>query len=73
MLKFYIHSAASQPGLAEILHGIKETHMFESYKTLMISFTVRVVMHWHSLPRELVGVPSMEVSKARLDGVLWGS
>ena len=33
-------------------------------------FTVRVVRHWHRLPREAVGAPSLEVSKARLDGAL---
>ena len=33
-------------------------------------FTVRVVRHWHRLPREAVDVPSLEVFKARLDGAL---
>lgn len=31
---------------------------------------LRVVKHWHKLPRTFVAVPSMEVSKARLDGAL---
>ena len=26
--------------------------------------------HWHWLPREAVGAPSLEVFKARLDGAL---
>ncbi|PKU42937.1 rna-directed dna polymerase from mobile element jockey-like [Limosa lapponica baueri] len=33
-------------------------------------FTVGVVRHWNRLPREFVDAPSLEVSKARLDGAL---
>ncbi|KFQ29860.1 hypothetical protein N332_12676, partial [Mesitornis unicolor] len=33
-------------------------------------FTVRVVRHWHRLPREAVDAPSLEVFKARLDRAL---
>jgi len=29
-----------------------------------------VVKHWHRLPREVVGAPSLETFKARLDGAL---
>ncbi|PKU43499.1 hypothetical protein llap_6203 [Limosa lapponica baueri] len=32
--------------------------------------TLRVVKHWHRLPREAVGAPSLEAFKARLDGAL---
>jgi len=31
---------------------------------------LRVVKHWHRLPREVVDVPSLETFKARLDGAL---
>ncbi|KFV56439.1 hypothetical protein N341_10695, partial [Tyto alba] len=33
-------------------------------------FDMRVVRHWHRLPREAVGAPSLEGFKARLDGAL---
>ncbi|KFR10782.1 hypothetical protein N306_15084, partial [Opisthocomus hoazin] len=33
-------------------------------------FTMRVVKHWHRLPREAVDPPSLAVFKARLDGAL---
>jgi len=31
---------------------------------------MRVVKHWHTLPREAVGAPSLETFKVRLDGAL---
>jgi len=33
-------------------------------------FTLRVVRHWHRLPREAVAAPSLAVFKARLEGAL---
>ncbi|KFP96340.1 hypothetical protein N329_05583, partial [Haliaeetus albicilla] len=33
-------------------------------------FTMRVVSHWHRLPREVVDAPSLETFKVRLDGAL---
>ena len=32
-------------------------------------FMMRVVVHWHRLPREVVDAPSLELFKARLDGL----
>ncbi|KFQ23646.1 hypothetical protein N332_12735, partial [Mesitornis unicolor] len=33
-------------------------------------FILKVVGHWHRLPREVVDAPSLEVFKARLDRAL---
>jgi len=33
-------------------------------------FTMRVLKHWHRLPREVVEAPSLEMFKVRLDGAL---
>ncbi|KFW73615.1 hypothetical protein AS28_12176, partial [Pygoscelis adeliae] len=33
-------------------------------------FTLRVVKHWHRLPREVVDAPSLETFRVRLDGAL---
>jgi len=33
-------------------------------------FTLKVVKHWHRLPRELVEVPFLETSEVMLDGAL---
>lgn len=33
-------------------------------------FTMRVVRHWHSLPREMVDASSLETFKIRLNGAL---
>ncbi|KFR11305.1 hypothetical protein N306_15149, partial [Opisthocomus hoazin] len=33
-------------------------------------FTIRVVRHWHRLPREAVDAPFLAVFKAWLDGAL---
>jgi len=32
-----------------------------------ICFTVRVVKHWHRLPREVIDAPSLETFKIRLE------
>ena len=33
-------------------------------------FTIKVVRHWHMLPREVVGAPSLQTLQVRLDGAL---
>ena len=33
-------------------------------------FTQRVVTHWNRLPKEVVDAPSLEVFKAKLNGIL---
>ncbi|KFQ39954.1 hypothetical protein N332_04978, partial [Mesitornis unicolor] len=33
-------------------------------------FNMRVVDHWHRLPREVLEAPSLEIFKVRLDGAL---
>ena len=33
-------------------------------------FSLRVLRHWHRLPREMVGAPSLETLRVRLDGAL---
>jgi len=33
-------------------------------------FMIRVVRHWHRLPREVVDAPHLETLKVRLDGAL---
>jgi len=33
-------------------------------------FTMKVVRHWHRVPREAVAAPSLAVFKTRLDGAL---
>ncbi|KFQ76785.1 hypothetical protein N335_07959, partial [Phaethon lepturus] len=33
-------------------------------------FMMRVVKHWHRLPREVVDAPSLATFKVRLDGAL---
>ena len=32
--------------------------------------TVRVVRHWHRLPRDVMGAPSLETLQIRLDGAV---
>jgi len=34
------------------------------------SFTVRVMRHWHRLPRDAVDAPFLDTSRVRLDGAL---
>jgi len=32
-------------------------------------FTLRVMRHWHRLPREAMDAPSLETAKVRLEGL----
>jgi len=53
----------------DFLHGlivIGQEGMFR-LDTRRISFTQKVVRHWHRLPREAGDAPSLEVFKIRLD------
>jgi len=51
-------------------NGIKlKEGRFRFYKR-NIFFTVRVVRHWHRLPREAVAVPFLAGFKTRLEGAL---
>jgi len=34
------------------------------------NFTLRVMEHWHSLPREVINSPSLEIFKTHVDDVL---
>jgi len=36
-------------------------------------FAMKVVKHWHRLPREVVEAPSLETFKARLGRATWSS
>lgn len=49
-----------------VLRVIKEDIIKELLRKK--DFTVRVVRHWHRLPKEVVDTPFLTVFKARLDG-----
>jgi len=53
----FLHYPSS---LGEVQTGYKKKNMF----------TVRVMRHWHRLPREVVNAPSLETHKVSLDGAL---
>ncbi|KGL76852.1 hypothetical protein N309_11881, partial [Tinamus guttatus] len=51
-------------------NGQKLKHQ-KCHRNLRKTFlTVRVTEHWHRLPREAGGAPSLEIFKTRLDAVL---
>lgn len=59
------HAVAGQGGMA--------LNLKESWFRLDISkkfFTMKVVKHWNRLPGEAMGLQSLSVLKARLDGAL---
>ena len=39
-------------------------------KRFVVFFMIRVVRHWHRLPRDVVDVPSLGTPKVRWDGDL---
>ena len=57
----------------DYLSNSKEYQLKEGKFRLDVSkkfFTQRVVRCWHSLLRDVVDAPSLQVFKARLDGIL---
>jgi len=51
-------------------HGFKLKEARFRLDTQKKYFIMRVVQHWHRLPREVVNAPSLETFKVRLDGGL---
>jgi len=47
----------------------KGGEIYTGYKE-EVFFTVRVVKHWHKLPRDVVGTSALDILKVRLDQVL---
>ncbi|RMC18828.1 hypothetical protein DUI87_04724 [Hirundo rustica rustica] len=52
-----------------VSNGFKQTESRVRLDIRKKLLPVRAVKPWHRLPREAVDVPSLEVSKARLDGI----
>lgn len=50
------------------LRGLRQFLCALFANSIWHNFPVRMVRPWHRLPREAVATPSLEVSKARLDG-----
>jgi len=48
----------------ELKEGRFRLHIRKKY------FKIRVMKHWHRLPRDVVDAPSLETFKVRLDGAL---
>jgi len=51
-------------------NGLKQKEGGFSLHIKKKSFAMRVVKHWHRVPRKAVDAPSLAVFKARLDGAL---
>ena len=51
-------------------NGHKLKHRKLQLNTRKNFFTLRVMEHWHRLPREVVESPSLEIFKTHLDKVL---
>ena len=51
-------------------NGLKLVHR-KFCTNVQKNFTIRVMEHWHRLPREVVESPSMEIFKTHLDADLY--
>jgi len=51
-------------------NGFKQEHMRFRLNIRKKFFTIRVLSHWHRLPRDVMDSPTLETLKVRLDRAL---